>query len=178
LRIPPAPRMGSCSMAGRRVGPAESAQPTTSDNWSWRPQRCKRSRTPTSPRRATEARHSGSPRKRATRNRRSAVRLRRFVEGPVVTLPRGRNASFTNTGMTPIPGAGTIYPSYRVKGDWGALEAASVLVSSDGRTLTLPGPARWTGRRSLAPIDHYARSGLGRAAGRTRGDTQVVRQDP
>jgi hypothetical protein len=66
---------------------------------------------------------------------------RRFVDGPVLVLPRGRNASFITTGVTPIPGAGTIYPRYRVTGEWGAIEAQAVLVSPDGNTLTVPAPA-------------------------------------
>ncbi|MCA1732413.1 MAG: hypothetical protein LC732_02280, partial [Acidobacteria bacterium] len=64
----------------------------------------------------------------------------RFVEGPVLILPRGRNASFVTTGVTPIPGVGTVFPQYRVAGEWGSLEADLVLVSTDGRTLRLPGP--------------------------------------
>lgn len=64
----------------------------------------------------------------------------RFVDGPVLVLPNGRNASFVTNGMTPLPGAGTITPSYRVAGDWGLLDAAQVLVSADRQTLALPLP--------------------------------------
>ena len=64
----------------------------------------------------------------------------RFVDGPVLTLPKGRSASFQTNGMTPIPGAGLVYPVYRTTTDWGKLEAALVLVSDDGRTLALPAP--------------------------------------
>jgi hypothetical protein len=66
---------------------------------------------------------------------------RRFVDEPVLVLPRGRNASFITTGVTPIPGAGTIYPRYRVTGEWGTIEAEAVLVSLDGNTLSVPAPA-------------------------------------
>ena len=66
---------------------------------------------------------------------------RRFVEGPVLVVPRGRNASFQSTGMTPVPGAGTIYPGYRVTGEWGSIEADFVLMSPDGSALTVPAPA-------------------------------------
>ena len=65
---------------------------------------------------------------------------RRFVEGPVLVLPRDGNASFTTAGITPIPGVGTIYPNFRVNGEWGSLEAATVLMSADRTTLTLPAP--------------------------------------
>ncbi|HVS13107.1 MAG TPA: hypothetical protein VMV46_04235 [Thermoanaerobaculia bacterium] len=64
----------------------------------------------------------------------------RFVDGPVLVLPRGRNASFITTGVHPIPGSGTIYPSFRVTGEWGSIEAEQVLTSVDGRTLTVPAP--------------------------------------
>jgi hypothetical protein len=76
----------------------------------------------------------------AVRAERVAELRRRFVEGPVLVVPRGRNASFITNGVTPIPGVGTIYPRYRVSGEWGSLEADLVLVSSDERTLTLPAP--------------------------------------
>ena len=65
---------------------------------------------------------------------------RRFVEGPVLTLPNGRMNSFTTAGMTPIPEVGTVYPTFRTSGDWGSLEGALVLMSADRRTLTVPGP--------------------------------------
>jgi hypothetical protein len=58
----------------------------------------------------------------------------------VLVFPRGRNASFVTTGVTPIPGAGTIYPQYRVTGPWGSVEAAHVLMSLDAATLAVPAP--------------------------------------
>lgn len=64
----------------------------------------------------------------------------RFVDGPVLVLPNGRNASFVTRGMTPLPGAGTITPGYHVAGDWGLLDAGQVLVSADRQSLTLPMP--------------------------------------
>lgn len=76
----------------------------------------------------------------AERQTRIAELRRRFVEGPVFVLPRGRNASFVTTGVTPISGAGTIYPSFRVTGEWGSIDAEQVLMSVDGSTLTVPGP--------------------------------------
>jgi len=57
-----------------------------------------------------------------------------------VVLPRPRSASFANAGMTVLPGAGTIYPNYRTTAEWGSLEAARVLVSTDNTTVTLPAP--------------------------------------
>ncbi|MBA2258202.1 MAG: hypothetical protein H0W18_04860 [Acidobacteria bacterium] len=51
---------------------------------------------------------------------------RRFVDGPVLVIPRARKAVFITTGMMPIPEAGTIYPGYRTTTDWGELRRASV----------------------------------------------------
>jgi hypothetical protein len=65
----------------------------------------------------------------------------RFVEGPILVLPRGRGSSFASAGITPIPGEGTVYSTYRTKGDWGTLEASSVLVDMDRGKLTVPAPA-------------------------------------
>lgn len=75
---------------------------------------------------------------------RHAVRVaalrQRFVDGPVIVLPRPRTASFVTTGMVPIPGAGTVIPTYRTTADWGTLEADSVLMSGDRTTIALPAP--------------------------------------
>jgi hypothetical protein len=70
---------------------------------------------------------------------------RRFIEGPVLALPAGKSASFSTAGMTPIPGAGTIYPTYRTSSEWGSLEAANVLVAADRSKLTVPAPAKTEG---------------------------------
>jgi hypothetical protein len=70
---------------------------------------------------------------------------KRFVEGPVLTTPRARNSSFTTAGMTPIPGEGTVYPSFRANDDWGSLEAATALMSTDRSKLTVPAPAHTEG---------------------------------
>lgn len=89
----------------------------------------------------------GGPELRVAEERRDLERrarlseLRRvFVEGPVVRLPRANNATFVTTGMTPIPGTGTLYTAYRVKAEWGSLEASRVVVSEDRTTLVLSAP--------------------------------------
>ncbi len=69
---------------------------------------------------------------------RVALLRQRFVDGPVLVVPRGRGASFITTGATPIPGAGTTLSNYRVTGEWGSLEADNILVSVDGETLRVP----------------------------------------
>ncbi|HVS14210.1 MAG TPA: hypothetical protein VMV46_09815 [Thermoanaerobaculia bacterium] len=51
------------------------------------------------------------------RQERIAELRARFVDGPVLVHGRGRNTWFVRTGVTPIPGAGTIYPGFRVAGE-------------------------------------------------------------
>ena len=67
---------------------------------------------------------------------------RQFVDGPVLVTPGSHNSSFVTNGMTPIPGAGTVYHTFRATAEWGTLDAASVLMSDDREHLTLPGPVR------------------------------------
>jgi len=64
---------------------------------------------------------------------------RRFVDGPVLVVPRGRGAMLMTTGATPIPGEGTVFFQYRVSAEWGSLESSGILVGDDG-TLRLPLP--------------------------------------
>ena len=70
---------------------------------------------------------------------------RRFVQGPMLVIPRARNASFVTSGMVPLAGAGTIYPSYRATTDWGALVAERVLMAADQSTIAVPAPASIAG---------------------------------
>lgn len=100
----------------------------------------------------------------------------RFVEGPVLILPRGHNASFITKGVTPIPGAGTIYPQFRVTGEWGSLEADQVLMSPDGATLTVPAPNPLAGQTLSGPGWHVTLSdGWIVRPGPRKGDYRVVR---
>lgn len=85
-------------------------------------------------------------RREAEHKARVAELRRRFVEGPILILPRGRGASFGSAGITAIPGEGTVYMTYRTKADWGTLEAASVLVGTDRGKLTVPAPADIEGK--------------------------------
>lgn len=115
------------------------------------------------------------------RERQATIRdLRaRFVEGPVLVIPRGRGASFITTGVTPLPGVGTIYPSYRVEGPWGRLEAEQVLVAPDGQTLTLPGPFEIEARR-IAGADWSVQFEIGWEieAGPRVGDFRLTARTP
>jgi hypothetical protein len=102
---------------------------------------------------------------------------RRFVEGPVIVLRPGRNASFVTSGMTPIPGAGTVYPNFRTTAEWGSLDAAGVLMSAD-RKLTLPAPTSY--ERTTLKGDGWTLQlapGWVVRPGSRQGDVQVVR-DP
>src|SRR5215475_2810279 len=68
--------------------------------------------------------------------RRAAVHelQNRFVDGPVLVVPRGGGGTFNAVGATPIPGVGTVYFSrYTTKGEWGTLEATNgVLIRDNG----------------------------------------------
>ncbi len=95
----------------------------------------------------------GGPEIRARETRREAEHKarvaelrRRFAEGPILILPRGRGASFGSAGITAIPGEGTVYSTYRTKADWGTLEASSVLVDTDRGRLIVPAPAAAEGK--------------------------------
>ncbi len=102
---------------------------------------------------------------------------RRFVEGPILILPRGRGASFGSAGITTIPGEGTVYSSYRTKADWGTLEGSAVLVDMDRGKLTVPAPAAVEGKTlkgdgwTLAIADDWVIRPGPRA-----GDFQLVRE--
>jgi hypothetical protein len=78
------------------------------------------------------------------RDRAQQVRVaelrRRFVDGPVLTMPAvGRGTSDT-TGSVGIQGAGTVFfNNYTLSGQWGRLNANNgVLRSADGTTLSVP----------------------------------------
>ena len=70
---------------------------------------------------------------------------RRFVDAPVLVLPNGTQNAFTTNGMMPIPGEGTVYPTFRTTGEWGSLVAEPVLMSQDRSRLTVPAPKSTAG---------------------------------
>ena len=66
---------------------------------------------------------------------------RRYVDGPVLVVPRAGSGSINNMGATVIPGAGTVFRAMANKGAWGSFDARSgALVSADGETISLPAP--------------------------------------
>jgi hypothetical protein len=92
------------------------------------------------------ARYDGAALRTAeeARDRAQQIRVaelrRRFVDGPVLTMPAvGRGTSDT-TGSVGIPGAGTVFfNNYTLSGQWGRLNANNgVLRSADGATLSVP----------------------------------------
>lgn len=111
------------------------------------------------------------------RQRKLAELRKRFIEGPVLVLPNGKMNSFSTVGMMPIPGEGTVYPTFRTSGDWGSLEAASVLMAFDWSKLTLPAPTKVEGR--MLTGDGWTLTlaeGWAMVPGSRQGDFKLVRQ--
>jgi hypothetical protein len=73
---------------------------------------------------------------------------RRFVDGPVLTMPAVGSGTSDTTGSVGIPGAGTVYfGNFTQSGQWGRLNANNgVLRAADGSTLAVPisGPLEGT----------------------------------
>ena len=66
---------------------------------------------------------------------------RRYVDGPVLIVPRAGSGSVNNMGATVIPGAGTVFRAMANKGAWGFFDARDgALISADGETISLPAP--------------------------------------
>jgi hypothetical protein len=66
---------------------------------------------------------------------------RRYVDGPVLVVPRAGSGTSNNMGATVIPGAGTVFREMSIKGAWGFFDARNgALVSEDGQTISLPAP--------------------------------------
>jgi hypothetical protein len=66
---------------------------------------------------------------------------RRYVDGPVLVVPRAGSGNVNNMGATVIPGAGTVYRALATKGAWGFFNANDgAMISADGNTVSLPAP--------------------------------------
>jgi hypothetical protein len=86
------------------------------------------------------------------RDRAQQVRIaevrRRFVDGPVLTMPAGGRGTSDTTGSVGIPGVGTVfYRTFTLAAQWGSLNANDgVLRAADGATLSVPvtGPLEGT----------------------------------
>jgi len=86
------------------------------------------------------------------RDRAQQVRVaelrRRFVDGPVLTMPAAGSGTSDSTGAVGIPGAGTVFfRNFTLSAQWGRLNAnGGVLRAADGSTLSVPvtGPLEGT----------------------------------
>jgi hypothetical protein len=104
------------------------------------------SRPPTTDVAAAAARYDGATLRTAeeARDRAQQVRVaelrRRFVDGPVLTMPAGGSGTSDTTGSVVIPGAGTVFfRNFTLSAKWGRLNANNgVLRSADGTTLSVP----------------------------------------
>ena len=78
------------------------------------------------------------------RDRAQQVRVaelrRRFVDGPVLTMPAAGSGTFDTTGSVGIPGAGTVFfRNFTLTARWGHLDANNgVLRAADATTLSVP----------------------------------------
>ena len=93
------------------------------------------------------ARYDGAALRTAeeARDRAQQVRVaelrRRFVDGPVLTMPAGGSGTSDTTGSVGIPGVGTVlFRNFTLSARWGRLEASGgVLRAADGATLSRTG---------------------------------------
>ena len=66
---------------------------------------------------------------------------RRYVDGPVLIVPRAGSGSVNNMGATVIPGAGMVVRAMANKGAWGSFDAqGGALIAADDETISLPAP--------------------------------------
>ena len=103
-------------------------------------------RPPTTDVAVAAARYDGATLRTAeeARDRAQQVRVaelrRRFVDGPVLTMPAGGSGTSDTTGSVGIPGVGTVFfRNFTRSARWGRLNANNgVLRSADGTTLSVP----------------------------------------
>jgi len=111
-------------------------------------------RPPTTDVAVAAARYDGATLRTAeeVRDRAQQVRVaelrRRFVDGPVLTMPAGGSGTSDTTGSVGIAGVGTVfYRNFTLSAQWGRLNAnGGVLRAADGSTLSVPvtGPLEGT----------------------------------
>ena len=111
-------------------------------------------RPPTTDVAVAAARYDGATLRTAeeARDRAQQVRVaelrRRFVDGPVLTMPAGGRSTSDTTGSVGIPGVGTVlFRNFTLSAQWGSLNAdGGVLRAADGATLSVPitGPLEGT----------------------------------
>src|SRR5262249_26600046 len=104
------------------------------------------SRPPTTDLTVAAARYDGAALRTTeeARDRAQQVRVaelrRRFVDGPVLTMPAAGSGTSDTTGSVGIPGAGTVlFRNFTLSAQWGRLDAdGGVLRGADGATLSVP----------------------------------------
>jgi hypothetical protein len=111
-------------------------------------------RPPTTDAARAAARYDGAALRTAeeARDRAQQIRVaelrRRFVDGPVLTIPASGSGTSDTTGSVGIPGVGTVFfQNFTLSGRWGHLTAnGGVLRAADGSTLSVPvtGPVEGT----------------------------------
>ena len=111
-------------------------------------------RPPTTDVAVAAARYDGATLRTAeeARDRAQQVRVaelrRRFVDGPVLTMPAGGSGTSDTTGSVGIPGVGTVlFRNFTLSAQWGRLNAdGGVLRAAGGATLSVPvtGPLEGT----------------------------------
>jgi len=114
----------------------------------------------------------------ADRKAKVAELRKRFVDRPVLVLPNA-GGSFSSSGITPIPGVGTVFPEVHVTAEWGVLGAAQALRPDDRSNITVPAPASVQG--STLEGDGWTLKispGWVVRAGNRPGDFQLVRNVP
>ena len=114
----------------------------------------------------------------ADQKAKTAELRKRFVDRPVLVLPNA-GGSFSNSGITPIPGVGTVFPEVHVTAEWGVLAAAQALRPDDRSNITVPAPASVQG--STLEGDGWTLNispGWVVRAGNRPGDFQLVRNLP
>ena len=80
------------------------------------------------------------------RQARIATLKARFVDGPVLIVPRPTSSAQNNTGATPIPNVGTVVMEYRATPAWGSVTATGgVLVLTKGGVMHLTTPFQTSG---------------------------------
>ena len=114
----------------------------------------------------------------AAQQARIAELRRRYVDGPVLIVPRPTGAAINNTGATSIPGVGIVFMDYRSTPAWGSLTATGgVLVLTEGKVLHLATPFQTNG--STLSGDGWTitlAAGWIVRPGKRPGDFEVVRE--
>jgi hypothetical protein len=85
---------------------------------------------------------SEEERRDAEQQQRVAELRRKYVDGPLVIVPRVSGGMLVTTGAIPIPGVGTVYREYRLTAPWGSIAATDGVLDATGdATLRVAGPA-------------------------------------